>query len=128
MWITQYNALFCVLNHNGQVVQWRLTPNLQFSTIEDALRQLQKRFEVQGRVLKEFYIDNCCSWRSKLQNVFGQQLKVYLDIFHAVKRIGDSIPKRHPLRYECMEDLRMVFRDSTDRGPLRKKATPCKGI
>ena len=28
-----------------------------------------------------------------------------LDIFHAVKRISDKIPKIHPLRNDCVKDL-----------------------
>ena len=123
-WITQYNSLFCVLNHIGQVVTWRLTPSVSFDTIKDTLTALKDRFAVQGKPVKEFYIDNCCSWRNSLQAVFRPHLKVYLDLFHAIKRVGDKIPKRHPFRSECMADLRMVFRDPSDRGPQRQKPTP----
>ena len=55
-------------------------------------------------------------WKAKLQSVFGPDLKIFLDIFHAVKRIGEKIPKRHELRVACMEELRMVFRQPSDRG------------
>ena len=88
---------------------WRLTPRLSFAEVEDDLRALKNRLLSQGKALKEFYIDNCCTWRKKLQTVFGDQLVVCLDIFHAVKRVSDKIPKRHPLRQECMRDWQMVF-------------------
>ena len=44
-----------------------------------------------------------------------------LDIFHAVKRISDKISKRHSLRAPCMEELKAVFRDPMDKGPLKQK-------
>lgn len=56
--------------------------------------------------------------------VFGRDLKVYLDIFHAMKRVSEKIPKRHRLRQECMDEWRLVFRDPSDRGKERHMATP----
>ena len=64
-WITQYEALFCVLNSKGQVMTWRLTRGLSFSEIEADLQSLKYRLLAQGKTLKVFYIDNCCSWRKK---------------------------------------------------------------
>ena len=92
-WITQFTGLFCVLNGNGQVVTWKLTKNMTFNNVEDQLLSLQERLKVQGKNLTEFFIDNCCSWHNKLQQVFGADLSVKLDLFHAIKRIGDKIPK-----------------------------------
>ncbi len=112
------------MNNDGQVLTWKLTPGVAFTHIEDQLVQLKRRFQFQGKHLAEFFIDNCCAWRTKLQGVFGSDLGVYLDLFHAVKRISDKIPKRHPLRHECMKDLRMVFREEYDRGVERGFATP----
>lgn len=114
-WITQYSALFYVLNGNGQVMTWHLTPGVSFSDVQDTLVLLKDRLFRNGKQVKEFFIDNCCSWRNCLQRVFGKQLKVYLDLFHAVKRISDKIPKHHKLRLEYMNELRMVFRDSVTR-------------
>ena len=91
------------------------------------LRLRLPRFLQQGVMVKEFYVDNCCAWRSKLQSVFGPELRVPLDIFHAVKRVGDKIPKRHELRTACMEDLQMVFRNPSDRGTDRTMTTPAPG-
>lgn len=123
-WITQFSALFCVMNGEGQVITWRLTRSLAFSNIEGQLESLRERFNVQGKTVTEFYIDNCCSWRNKLYQVFGSQLSVKLDVFHAVKRISDKISKKHPLRSDCMKDLSMVFRDPLDRGEERHMDTP----
>ena len=78
----------------------------------------------QGKQIVEFYTDNCYAWRNLLQSVYGTGLHVCLDIFHAVKRVSDKIPKRHPLRHECMNEFSMVFRDATNKGIERTKATP----
>ena len=63
-----------------------------------------------------------------LQHVYGTHLNVRLDIFHAVKRVSDKVPNRHPLRHECMNEFSMVFRDPTDRGAERTKATPAPAV
>ena len=107
--------MFCVLNAEGQVI---------FANILDKLTSLQERFVRRGIVLQEFFIDNCCAWRLKLQNVFGRHLKVYLDIFHTVQRITRKIPKRHPFHQDCLKSLQLVFRDPSDQGAIRTKPTP----
>ena len=110
------------------MVTWKLTKHMTFSNIEGHLISLRDRLSMQGKKLTEFYIDNCCSWRCKLQQVFGTELSVCLDVFHAVKRISDKIPKRHPLRHDCMKDLSVVFRDPADRGESRLMDTPSPPI
>ena len=113
------------MNSKGQVLTWKLTPGLSFADVEDELKALHDRLLPQGKTLKEFYIDNCCAWRNKLQQVFGKQLVVHLDLFHAIKRLGEKIPKRHPLRSECLRDWKMVFRDPCDKGEKRHFQTLC---
>lgn len=63
-----------------------------------------------------------------MQEVFGTNLKVKLDIFHAVKRIGAKVSKKHPLRKMLINDLRQVFRDPSDLGKERKLITPSPSI
>ena len=104
-WIKQYSGLFCVLNQEGEVMTWKLTRSLTFEHIEQQLIQLRDRLNEQGKVVDEFYVDICYSWRNKLQVIFGPQLKVFLDIFHAVQRITRKIPKRHPYRKHCLQAL-----------------------
>jgi hypothetical protein len=123
-WVKQYSGLFCVLNQDGEVLTWKLTKSLKFASVEEQLICLQQRLLKQGKCVHEFYIDNCCVWRKKLQQIFGSTLKVLLDLFHAVQRITIKMSKRHPLNSHCVNDLRLVFRDPTDSGHDRMKATP----
>ena len=62
--------------------------------------------------------------KKQLAESFWERPEVSLDLFHAVKRIIEKIPKCHKLRMECTSDLHMVFRDTVDRGPERKVNTP----
>ncbi len=116
--------MFCVLNECGQIVTWQFAHSVSFDNVRPILQRLKERFDRQSKKLNEFYIDNCCSWRKKIQSVFGNDVKVLLDLFHAIKRVGEKISKKHPLRKECMNALRMVFRDPTDLGKERQKPTP----
>lgn len=94
----------------------------------DNVSNLQYRMISQGMVVTEFYVDICCSWRKKLQEIFGTQLKVYLDLFCAVKRISSTISKKHPLYYECIKQLTLVFHDPTDQGEMRTRPTPSSEV
>lgn len=123
-WIEQYNGLFCVLNSVGEILTWKLTKGLSFLSIEDQLIGLQHRLQRYCKKVDEFYIDNCCSWRKKLQSIFGPDLKVKLDIFHAVQRITKKIPKRHLFHSECVCDLKLAFRHPSDKGKKRTMPTP----
>jgi len=96
-----------------------------FSLVRDVLSALKSRLDAQKKKVSEFYIDNCCAWRKKLQKVFGPELDVKLDIFHAVKRV---VSKKHPLRKVFMDDWRLVFRDPSDLGKDRKLTTPAPNV
>lgn len=126
-WIQQYTALFCVLNSEGQVMTWKFTESVKFNQCEDILVALRQRLESQNRSVSEFVVDICCSWRKKLQSVFGPNLTVLLDLFHAVQRVLEKIPKRHKLRQMCAGDFQMVFRNPADKGEERTMATPSAG-
>lgn len=126
-WITQRCALFCVLNSVGQVLTWKLTSSVKFAHCADVLGNLQARLLRQHNTVKEFVVDICCSWRRQLQDVFGSDLTVLLDLFHATQRVLAKVPKRHKMRTMCVADFRLVFRDPTDRGIKRTKATPAPG-
>lgn len=44
-WVTQYGALFCVMNGKGQIVTWKLTKDLTFNNIVSHLNVLRERLQ-----------------------------------------------------------------------------------
>lgn len=86
--------------------------------------------EQQHRTIKEVkcvYID-CCELREAIQNVFGSRVQVKLDLFHPLQRITRTLPKRHALFHQCINDLRLVFRVEGDVGEQRQLTTPAGGV
>ena len=126
-WTQQFNAIFCVLNASGQVMSWKLTKSAAFENCKDILENIKERLNKNNQELREFVIDNCCHWRKKIQQIFGEDIKVLLDLFHAIQRVIVKIPKRHPLRQKCCHDFRLVFQDVTDSGTERTQNTPSSG-
>ncbi len=61
---------------------------------------------------------------SILQSMFGMQVQVKLDIFHAVQRITRTISKAAPFYRVILNDLRTVFRAAGDIGLKRSLPTP----
>ena len=74
------------------------------------------------------FVDNCCMVRSKLQEYFGQNISVKLDIFHAVQRITRVLSKRHPLYTQIVKGIKVLFRDPKDTGKDRTLPTPTSEI
>jgi len=123
-WVRQYSAVFLVLNNEGKVLSWQFTNSTCFSYIQKLLTNLKQRFERLGTKIQKIAVDNCCQWRNKLQDIFGDEITVCLDVFHAVQRISRTLPKKHKLYHQCIGDLRLVFRTGGDIGLKRCKATP----
>ncbi len=123
-WVCQYDSVFLVFNVQGKIVSWQFTKGTGFDHVKILLEHIQRRSQLQGHNIRIVYVDNCCQWRAKIQSVFGEQVKVLLDIFHAVQRVSKTIPKRHPFHSACLQDLRLVFRTPGDYGEKRTKPTP----
>ena len=120
-WITQYSSLFIMLNERGEVVAWQLTNSTSLDEVEQTLSKVRERVDEGNGIT--LYVDNCCQVRRKLRQIFGTHV-VKLDVFHAVQRITRAISKKHTFYYECIKDLRMVFRYPTDIGTKRTMETP----
>ena len=122
-WIVQYDSAFFVLNERGEIVTWRLTKGQSFSNVEPQLQQLKNRLLKHGKAVREVHIDNCCTLRNKVQQLFGPETKVYLDLFHAEARFIRTISKKHSHYNSCVRDFRLVFRQRDDLGDKRFKPT-----
>lgn len=94
VWVPQYDSVFMVMNSKGQVITWQLTKGTSFVQIEPLLSDLHHRANQQKQQLQMVYIDDCCKLRNKIQSVFGTDVSVKLDVFHAVQRITKTLPKR----------------------------------
>ena len=123
-WVPQYDSVCFVMNENGQVITWRFTRQTSFEQISPNLSQLKERLKQQGKEIKIVAIDNCCQLRQKIQQVFGPQVRVTLDLFHATARIIRTLRKGHTHCHHCLADLRNVFRADDDLNKQRMKATP----
>lgn len=123
-WITQYGSVFLVLNHEGQVVTWQLTNSTSFDEVSSLLSNLKERIDLPEESPLTIYVDNCCHVRKKLQQIYGNNIIVKLDVFHAVQRVTRAMSKRHSLFYTCIHDLRMIFRYPTDICKKRTMNTP----
>ena len=117
------------------MVTWQLTKGTSFEKVRSRLIQVKARSQKQGSAINAFYVDNCCTWEKKLQEVFGQNLNVKLDLFHAVQRVIKKVPKRDKrertmklIRQRMINDLRMVFRDPADIGSTRMANTPSPAV
>ena len=124
VWVHQYDSLFIVLGQNGKVLTWQLTKGTGFSQIGPLLTDLKQR----GSNLKCVYIDDCCKLRAKIGSIFGENVLVKLDLFHAVKRIITTLRKKHPLSHQCRQDLQLVFRKDGDSATKRMETTPEPGV
>ena len=70
------------------------------------------------------YIDDCCKLRNKIKKLFGYNITVKLDLFHAIQRITKTLSKKHSLFQQCIQDLRLVFRCKGDYEISRLSNTP----
>ena len=84
-WVQLYNSLFIVMNEIGIVLTWQFCRGTSFAAVEDQLRSLQERLKNLQCPIKNYYIDNCCQWRTKIKGIFENSL-VLLDPFHAIQR------------------------------------------
>ena len=79
-WIRLYNSVFCILNENGNVIQWQFTKSENFNEVSKMFADLKERFQVQNSRLEGIMIYNCCKWKESLRRVFPG-IPVKLDCF-----------------------------------------------
>ena len=127
-WVPLYNSLFIALNNAGQVIAWQLTQSTAIDETGDLLSSVVERLHGMGVDLRTIYVDNCCIVRSKLQEYFGPHVSAKLDIFHATQRLTRVLSKKHPLFYQILKDVKLIFRDPRDSGKERTLPTPAPEV
>ena len=120
-WISVYDSLMLVLNGDGKVLSWQLTKGTSFVEISSLLQDIARRAQNQ---LKIIYVDDCCKLRNKIREIFGYNITVKLDLFHAIQRITKTLSKKHSHYHQCIQDLRLVFRCKGDYEISRLSNTP----
>jgi len=101
-------GLTTVMNEHGACIWWGFIKGSEsISEIAPHLKRLKARLDrIQGPdTLKVIYVDNCCNVRAKLQEIFGNDVLVCLDIFHWLQRWEDCIRDRHSERYAVFRAL-----------------------
>ena len=111
----KYDSLYIVMNGKGQILTWQLTKRTAFSQVETLLKDLKERSQM-IRTVYMYNIDDCCKLRGKISSVFGSDVTVKLDLFHAVQRITNTLPKKNLL---TKERIKLVFRKDGDSGDKR---------
>lgn len=91
-WVSMYDSVLFVFNEDGNILTWQFTQSTAFDEVEELLRSLHRRISCLGGIVDTIIIDNCCQWRNKLQYLFGQEVDVKLDLFHAVQRVTKKMP------------------------------------
>ncbi len=119
--VKQYSGLFICMNGKGQIIQWSLTKSVGFIDTRSHFIAIKDRLQLP---LKLAIIDNCCHLSKMLKNVFGEQLEVKLDLFHAVRRFTTTLKKSNPSRNQLILDFKLVFRSRADIGHSRLQSTP----
>ena len=127
-WVPQYDSMFIIQSDKGEILFWQLTVGSAYNAVCDGLKSLNQRITDAQNKVKMVIIDNCCTWKRKLMDTFGEHVKIKLDIFHAMKRVSTVLSKKHPHFYNCVQDLRLVFRSKGDNGPVRSMPTPSPTI
>ena len=97
------------MNEIGQVLSWKLTSSRKFDAVEKELVSLNERFKSHSDRPDLIIVDNCCSWRKKLQKVFGSDITVKLDLFHAVQRVTLTLSKKLDCSQQCASEFGQVF-------------------
>lgn len=96
-----------------QVVTQHLLLGKSVEDVRGPLQALKRRYEKKGYQLPQNWTtDECCIDRPFLRSIFGQNLRVMLDIFHFMKRLGDATYGiKHPAYFEFMQRIRQaIFR------------------
>jgi hypothetical protein len=87
-------GMTAIRNEFNQIIWWGMVTVVDsYSEIKPHLIALKERLDkIQGPdELKVIYVDNCCSVRKILQDIFGAHVLIKLDVFHWLKRWNDIL-------------------------------------
>ena len=109
----QFVALLLVLNEVGLVSRFMLCKSESLWELQRVLRDLGV-----SNTITEAFTDDCCKHRQILKHFFGEELIVYLDLFHAENRVTRNVGRKSLKKGrfgEFCKDLTYCFRQEMDR-------------
>lgn len=126
-----WKGLTTMMNEHGEVIWFGFIKGGEsISEIEEPLRKLKARLDrIEGPDnVKVIYVDNCCQVRNKIQQIFGPNVLVKLDIFHWQQRWNEVIREKKSKRYSVFRALmsRAVLQASTEEFDAAKQALTVK--
>ena len=65
-WVKLHDSVFLVLNEIGQVTGYKFSMGKSFIQLSELFDNLKDR----NPGVRNIYVDNCCNWRKKIQEVF----------------------------------------------------------
>ena len=120
IFVSDTRKLFIVKDGNSNVVAWKLTRGVSHDEIEACLNQLNDRIV---EPISYVIVDDCCASRLLYEKVFGKNIEVKLDLFHAIQRLTNTLPAKFEYRRKISNALSMSFRQSDDMGAERTMDT-----
>ena len=124
-WRKLYDSLFIIMNDKSDILGWQLTKGTSINDAQQLLEGLNHclvKFKERSYPFNGIIVDNCCTLKNKIKDIFGPNVLVKLDLFHGTQRIVKKVPKHSGSA--LMKDLRLCFRKSSDVGDERKENTP----
>ena len=117
-----FSTLFLLLDEGGRVASFTLTKTKSLSEIHGNLKELASRMGT----IKLAHSDNCCSDESEVKLIFGSEVPIKLDLFHALARVTGEVKKRKiSIRHRRLFNyqLRMAVRRDGDHEKKRTQDT-----
>ena len=120
----QFDAILFVLDQSSHVLGYQLTRTKSLAEV----RTLLQNIATQGKVAS-IHTDTCCSEKRELTEIFGVNVNIKLDTFHAINRIIRTVQKTSSLqgssRTDFMASVKLIVRDKNDRtSKSRSMPTP----
>ena len=112
--VNQFGKLFIILNEDHEAVGWKLTRTTGHTEIKDLIVKVKDRIET---TLAYIIVDDCCKEKNFYRTVFGMEVEVKLDLFHAAQRIVRELPDKNSIpSLKFSKVFGLVFRDQKDQG------------
>ena len=118
--MTDKHSAFIVMDGERNVVGWKLTKGEGHAEARSCLDGIKERLLTP---IEYVLVDNCCTSRYLYISVFGVNILVKLDVFHAVQRLTKCISKKYPNKQFIASNLGLFVRQSDDQGHIRLKNT-----